>query len=453
MANTTITNLPLATSINGTEQIPAVQSSSTVRLTVNQVAAYTAAAGFPSLPATILSLPAATTPLSGAELVPLSQGGVTKQATVASVASKLIGALTYYVRTDGSNSNNGLSNSSGGAFLTLQKAIDVLAGVNLNQQTVTIRVADGTYTGGVSVNTAFINPPSTGVIVEGNVSTPANVLLNLTSQNGFQVTNGAILTIKGFKITVATAGSAFYIAQRGVVYWTNVDFGAVPSFHMDVFQDGFAQSIGNYSISGGAVGHMHAMQGGKILNNLNTVTITGTPAFSSFFIGVAGPGTAQCIGQTYVGSATGQRFLVHNNGFIDLGNSGGSITYFPGNVAGVTQAYGVYDYKTYGSLALGGSFSCSCASLISPFQFLVSANLGIRSAVNGSAATIDATNAAQSSYAPIEIGATSISLNANGGAITVSSLTNAVNDAAAAAAGVAVNQLYRNGSVIQVRVV
>ena len=84
---------------------------------------------------------------------------------------------------------------------------------------------------------------------------------------------------------------------------------------------------------------------------------------------------------------------------------------------------------------------------------MVSANLGIRSAVNGGAATIDATNAAQSSYAPIEIGATSISLNANGGAITVSSLTNAVNDAAAAAAGVAVNQLYRNGSVIQVRVV
>ena len=40
MANTTITNLPLATSINGTEQIPAVQSSATVRLTVNQISAF-----------------------------------------------------------------------------------------------------------------------------------------------------------------------------------------------------------------------------------------------------------------------------------------------------------------------------------------------------------------------------------------------------------------------------
>ena len=41
MANTTITNLPLAVSLNGTEQIPAVQSSGTVRLTVAQIAAYT----------------------------------------------------------------------------------------------------------------------------------------------------------------------------------------------------------------------------------------------------------------------------------------------------------------------------------------------------------------------------------------------------------------------------
>lgn len=31
-------------------------------------------------------------------------------------------------------------------------------------------------------------------------------------------------------------------------------------------------------------------------------------------------------------------------------------------------------------------------------------------------------------------------------------LTNAANDAAAAAAGVAINQLYRNGSVVQIRV-
>jgi len=41
MANTTITNLPLAIALTGTEQMPAVQSTTTVRLTVSQIATYT----------------------------------------------------------------------------------------------------------------------------------------------------------------------------------------------------------------------------------------------------------------------------------------------------------------------------------------------------------------------------------------------------------------------------
>ena len=42
MANITITNLPAATSLNGTEQLPAVQNGVTVRLTTADIAAYTA---------------------------------------------------------------------------------------------------------------------------------------------------------------------------------------------------------------------------------------------------------------------------------------------------------------------------------------------------------------------------------------------------------------------------
>ena len=80
MANTTITNLPLAVSLNGTEQIPAVQSSATVRLTTAQIAAYTVSSAFSNLPA-------ATTPLTGAEIVPLTQAGVTKRATVTQVTA------------------------------------------------------------------------------------------------------------------------------------------------------------------------------------------------------------------------------------------------------------------------------------------------------------------------------------------------------------------------------
>lgn len=55
-------------------------------------------------------------------------------------------ATNYYVRTDGSDSNNGLANSSGGAFLTINRCGAVMAAGD------TCHVQDGTYTTAVSVS-------------------------------------------------------------------------------------------------------------------------------------------------------------------------------------------------------------------------------------------------------------------------------------------------------------
>src|SRR5262249_46571914 len=41
------------------------------------------------------------------------------------VRQQVPGGLTIYVRPDGSDSNTGLANTAGGAFLTIQKAVDV----------------------------------------------------------------------------------------------------------------------------------------------------------------------------------------------------------------------------------------------------------------------------------------------------------------------------------------
>ena len=115
------------------------------------------------------------------------------------------------------------------------------------------------------------------------------------------------------------------------------------------------------------------------------------------------------------GAATGRRFLVHNGGFIDLGNSGASATYFPGDVGGETFRYGVYDYTTPGPLTLGGSIAVNGAPLTSPFQFLVGTDLGIRSTSPAADTVgIDATNAAQSAFKALKLSGSTVDLAPSG---------------------------------------
>ena len=93
---------------------------------------------------------------------------------------------TYYIRTDGSDSNTGLANTSGGAFLTIQKAIDVVAGtLDLGGHAVTIQVADGTYTGAVTLKEVVGYSAPGCLVIQGNNATPANVVISTTSANCF----------------------------------------------------------------------------------------------------------------------------------------------------------------------------------------------------------------------------------------------------------------------------
>ena len=61
------------------------------------------------------------------------------------IREKFTANRTYYVRTDGSDGNNGLANNSGGAFLTIAKAIAVVSALDLSGLTAaTFSVADAT---------------------------------------------------------------------------------------------------------------------------------------------------------------------------------------------------------------------------------------------------------------------------------------------------------------------
>ncbi len=263
----------------------------------------------------------------------------------------LTGNRTYYVRTDGSDSNDGLSNSAGGAFLTLQKAINVAAALDISIHDVTIQLGNGTYAGGAAVSGPWIG--NGHVTVRGDTTTPSNVVISTTSAHCFSVTDGGRLRVEGVKMTTATAGFPLVARRNGVIVVTGpVDFGAAGPLHAHIYASfGGIVRIGNstetggagvnYTISGDADYHFIADEGGHIQMEGGTVTASGTRSFSGAFANAWSLGHVRSHAMNYSGTFAGKRYEVKGNGVI-AGAGGASATYFPGNANGTPATGGQY---------------------------------------------------------------------------------------------------------------
>jgi hypothetical protein len=101
---------------------------------------------------------------------------------------------TYYVRTDGNDSNTGLGNTSGTAFLTIQKAVDVASTLDLSVYDVTIQLGTGTWTESVTMKNAV---GAGTIIIQGDLITPSNAVVRYFTKT----TSGTKYTIKDCKFT------------------------------------------------------------------------------------------------------------------------------------------------------------------------------------------------------------------------------------------------------------
>ena len=263
---------------------------------------------------------------------------------------RLSADLTIYVATTGNASTNtGLT--VGSPFLTVQRAWSFLQqNYDLNGYVVTISVADGTYSAGVSCNGPLVGQSgATTVVFSGNTTTPTNCIINIPSNtNGFGAQNGAAISVQGFQLTGAGTNNtrAIYAGIGGQINIYNNNFGnftgGTNSAHMTSDSFGEIFLFTSYTISGGATYHILS-EGRVSFVNLSpaTVTISGTPNFVYFvFATLAGNVQIASSSITWSGAATGTRYYSQLNAII--ATSGSGATYFPGNVAGSTATGGQY---------------------------------------------------------------------------------------------------------------
>lgn len=254
---------------------------------------------------------------------------------------RLAAARTYYVRVDGNNGNTGLVNSAGGAFSTIQKAIDVASVLDNGGFDVTIAIEAGIFTSGNILRTII---GSGRIIVRGINDNISDTIVSTAGVPCFDCGTGFSGTYHLRYMRLEKTGAEATISGRGgggIVLWDNLDFG--PNLAGTHIQCGANQSFraeGNYTISGGAGSHIGAYDGGHVRVQSKTVTLTGTPAFSGVFVVASRCGQALLTGDTWVGSATGNRYSASLNGVLLTGT--GSETYLPGSAAGSKDTGGQY---------------------------------------------------------------------------------------------------------------
>lgn len=263
------------------------------------------------------------------------------ETTPSSIRELLSSDRTYYIRTDGNDSNDCLADTVEEACLTIQHAWNIISGtVDIGGFSAKIKIGDGTYTTGMN----DLNHPSVGgtINIEGNTTTPANVIISEDSDDCIEV-SGSVVNVSGMELR-NSGGSALHAYRNGVInVGTAMRFGTVSQHHF--FADNQGQIIAgyDYTVVGGASVHWFGHTEGYINVIGRTVTFIGTPNFTSNFAYAVRGGVLEVADNTYSGSIIAKRFTIDNGGAI---YTNGSDTVLPGNSSGINNS-GAYNNTTH----------------------------------------------------------------------------------------------------------
>ena len=274
----------------------------------------------------------------------LSSAKTTAQTNLG-VRNVLMANAQYYINASTGNDSN--PGTSGSPWLTLQNAVNyVQNNIDLAGFTVTFN-ATGNFTAGVQMFGKFVGQTNELAVV---FSFSSGSTVTATNSSAFLIHDGAQCTIQGTgtSTVISTTGSgnngnAVEVAysSSAVTIGAGINFGSCYGNHLSNTQQGWINIQDNYTISGGAGSHFSGGPGSviSVAGSANTVTLTGTPAFTTFAV-QQGPGEMDIGGLTFSGSATGTRYSVTRNGVINT--NGGGASFLPGNIVGSFASGGQY---------------------------------------------------------------------------------------------------------------
>jgi Protein of unknown function (DUF2793) len=238
---------------------------------------------------------------------------------------------TLFVRQDGNDANDGLSDDPAGALASIQAALDRAYGaVDLNGYNVTVQIAAGVYQEDIVVSAPQVGAGN--IILSGDIETPANVVIQ-AQQTAIAVRGPATrLAVRGVK--AIAAGNDCWFAERGGVIEAAGKNEMGPAGRHHLIAEGTSAIFldSQLIVSGSCAGaHIRADNGGFIDIRNARWELTGIPEFGYFAYAIK-CGVIVAAANIFTGSATGMRYWAEYNGVIDTGT--GSNNYFPGNTAG-----------------------------------------------------------------------------------------------------------------------
>jgi hypothetical protein len=271
----------------------------------------------------------------------LDDADAAAQRATLNVGEVLTGARTYYVRTDGSDSNTGLANTSGGAFLTIGHAIGVASRLNLNGYTLTISVGAGTFTGGIALQTVAGLFGPYQFVIEGAGTGSTTITSNNAYGGTVSAYTGGMGTIKNASITNSNAnGFAVSAWNGGQIEIDGVSLSG-GSTGCCIYSRGGGSKVtaaSSFTIGANCDTCFYALEGGQI--SLNGITITyGTRTFTNTVV-------AESLSYVFhynvtnSGTVTATRYSVNSNSVIQT--YGGGATAIAGDVAGSASTGGIY---------------------------------------------------------------------------------------------------------------